>query len=687
MKRYFFGSRNKINSRKNAALVGRVNTYFNGIDGKSDFEQLLKDNVAEGIGIDRTFALGKWLVYEKTGIVMDDEQIYAALHLLDNCVVDMKTGEGKTFSIFLAAAYFALKNEPVHIVTANQYLVERDAAQATEVLGDLGITIGFTQEEMSLDLKIAAYRCDIVYGTVAAFILDYLKDMEITARQDKRISGMAHAIIDEIDSVLIDDARQLYKSPYFDGHYVDHDSYRGIVERFKPIEHFEIDVVNQSLELTDEGFEMMEKWLVDAGLMERADDLYGDAMSYHWRTIKSMLHAKNILREGEHYMIEECKVVLLDKKGRRQPSRCFENGIHQALQASHSLEVTAELAIANTISARVFFGKYRHIAGLSGTALDDYEEYRAIYGLDTVAISPHCASRRIDLPNKVFMNEKLKLNALASDVERHFLSGRPVLIGVLTADKLEEISAIFDERGIPHQKISAKHHSGEAEILEDAGKLGAVTIVTPMAGRGVDIVLGGKRQDSEEWRTAYREVCSLGGLMVIGVERYDVIRVDNQLRGRCGRRGDPGTTQFYLSLEDRLLINFSNNAMGKFFQATPLAKGEPIEMRHLDNAVVKAQNRIKDLYFADRKRIYDYDDVLAIQAKVYGMARDAVIDSGAERLVMMDAMWRDHQVLMLEIQRSVMWRSMAGLDVIVEYKLAAFELFSSFMSRVENILK
>ena len=559
-------------------------------------------------------------------------QLIGGVILHQGRITEMRTGEGKTLVSTLPAYLNALSGNGVHIVTVNDYLAKRDAEWMGKVHEFLGLTVGVILNSMDNDERRAAYACDITYATNNELGFDYLRDNMVIYKEQLVMRGLNYAIVDEVDSVLIDEARtpliisgQSGKSTKL---YEACDNLARTLERGTETELSKMDVImkeeteetgdfvvnekDKNVNLTEQGVHKVEKYF-------HIENLADPENLEIQHNIILALRAHNLMFKDKDYVVKDDEVLIVDEfTGRIMPGRRYSDGLHQAIEAKERVKVRRESKTLATITFQNFFNKYAKKSGMTGTALTEEKEFREIYGMDVVEVPTNKPVQRVDYQDAVYKTKKGKLNAVADEIEEAHAKGQPVLVGTITIEGSEELSAILKKRGIPHNVLNAKFHEKEAEIIADAGQLGAVTIATNMAGRGTDIKLGDG-------------VVELGGLKIIGTERHESRRIDNQLRGRAGRQGDPGESRFYISLEDDLMRLFGSERLMTMFNSLGLGEDELIEHKMLSNAIEKAQMKIEGNNFGIRKNLLEYDRVNNDQREIIYEERHRVLDGESMR--------------------------------------------------------
>lgn len=564
-----------------------------------------------------------------------DVQLMGAIVLHQGKIAEMKTGEGKTLVATMPLYLNALTGKGVHLVTQNDYLAKRDRYWMGPIYENLGLTVGLLQHDMPeySEQRKQAYAADITYGMNSEFGFDYLRDNMAMRKEDRVQRGHYYAIVDEVDCILIDEAR----TPHIISGPVDESPelyYKvdKVVRRLRKDIDFQLDEKTQTAWLTDEGVTHVE---ILMGVKNLADDI---RLMHH---IIQALKAHHFFKLDRDYIIRNGKVLIVDEfTGRVLEGRRWSDGLHQAIEAKEGLRIERENQTLATISLQNYFRLYEKLAGMTGTADTEAAEFKEIYGLDVVVIPTHKPMIRIDYPDVVYKTEKEKFRAVVREIKELYRVGRPVLVGTTSIEKSEMLSEMLRKEGIPHQVLNAKHHEKEAMIIAQAGRKGAVTIATNMAGRGVDIILGGNPPDPEE----QEEVKKLGGLHVIGTERHESRRIDNQLRGRSGRQGDPGSSRFYVSLEDDLMRMFGSDRIKPLMEKLGMKEDEPIEHPWVTKAIERAQKAVEAHNFEIRKHLLEYDDVMNVQREIIYEQRRMVLegeDIKEEILEMIEDVIRD----------------------------------------------
>jgi len=551
-----------------------------------------------------------------------DVQVLGAIVLHQGRIAEMKTGEGKTLVATMPAYLNALPGQGVHVVTVNDYLARRDSEWMGQIYKLLGLEVGLIVHGLEPAQRRQAYLADITYGTNNEFGFDYLRDNMVLYKEHLVQRPLNYAIIDEVDSILIDEAR----TPLIISGAVEQDTsqyyrYARLVPRLRPEDDYTVDEKARTVTLTEAGVAKVEKALN----IENLYDHVNMEISHH---INQALRAHVLMKRDRDYVVKDGQVIIVDEfTGRLMFGRRYSNGLHQAIEAKENVRIERESQTLASITLQNYFRMYRKLAGMTGTAKTEEEEIRKIYGMDVVVIPTNKPMIRQDLPDVVYRTEAGKFKAVVEEIVRRHRTGQPVLVGTISIEKSELLSAMLKRRGIPHNVLNAKHHEREAEIVAQAGQKGAVTIATNMAGRGTDIVLG-------------PGVPELGGLHIIGTERHEARRIDNQLRGRAGRQGDPGSSQFFISLEDDLMRLFGSDRYMGMMARLGMDDDTPIDHPLLSKAIESAQKRVEARNFDIRKHVLEYDDVLNQQREVIYRQRRQVLEDGdlkEQILKMMDA--------------------------------------------------
>lgn len=613
-----FGDSNERELKRYWKVVEEINKLELIIEALSDEE--LKGKTAEfrakldeGVDIDTLLPEAFAVVREASKRVLGkrhyDVQLIGAMVLHDGNIAEMRTGEGKTLVATLAVYLNALLGKGVHVVTVNDYLAQRDSAEMGQIYEFLGMTVGVNLHDLSHEEKQQAYACDITYGTNNEFGFDYLRDNMVLYKEQMVQRPLYFAVIDEVDSILVDEARtpliisgQAAKST--DMYY----AADRFVSKLKEEEDYTVDIKVKSVALTEAGVEKAER----AFGVENLFDHQNITLNHH---VTQALKAHAIMKRDVDYVVQDGEVLIVDEfTGRIMTGRRYSDGLHQAIEAKEQLEVQNESMTLATITFQNYFRMYRKLSGMTGTAKTEEEEFRKIYGLDVIVVPTNRPMIRKDHPDVVYKTEKAKFLAVVEEIMKRHKNNQPVLVGTVSIENSELLSELLKRKGVPHKVLNAKHHAQEAEIVSRAGEPGAVTIATNMAGRGTDIVLG-------------EGVADIGGLHIIGTERHESRRIDNQLRGRAGRQGDPGSTQFYLSLGDELMKRFGAENIMNMMDRLGMEEDQPIESRLITRAVESAQKRVEGNNFDVRKVVLQYDDVMNQQREIIYKQRLEVLES------------------------------------------------------------
>ncbi|MDQ7821009.1 MAG: preprotein translocase subunit SecA [Armatimonadota bacterium] len=615
----------EIAALSDAALAGKTAEFRERLESGETLDDLLPE----------AFAVVREAARRTLGLRHFDVQLMGGIVLHQGKVAEMKTGEGKTLVATLPVYLNALTGAGVHVVTVNDYLARRDAGWMGPIYHALGLSVavithefsglydpGFTDPHPHADDRLnhfrpitrrEAYQADITYGTVSEFGFDYLRDNMALRPQDLVQRDLAYAIVDEVDFILIDEARTpLIISGMLEESTRKYYEFARLVERLTPGRDYTVDEKLRTAHLTEEGIARVERAL---GVQNLADIEHVDLMHH----IQQALRAHACFRRDVDYVVKDGQVIIVDEfTGRLMFGRRYSDGLHQAIEAKENVRIERESQTLASITIQNYFRMYRKLAGMTGTAKTEEEELQKIYNLPVVVIPTHRPMIRQDLPDLVYKTERAKWRAVVEEIAHWHRLGRPVLVGTRSIEKNEALSEMLRRRGIPHQVLNAKHHEREAEIIAQAGRLGAVTIATNMAGRGVDIILGGNPPDPAE----AEKVRELGGLHVIGTERHEARRIDNQLRGRAGRQGDPGSSRFYVALDDELMRLFAGQRVAAIMDRLGIDEDTPIEHPLVSRQIENAQKKVEQYHFDVRKHVLEYDDVLNVQRKViYGERR------------------------------------------------------------------
>lgn len=571
-------------------------------------QRLAKGETLDDI-LDEAYAVVREASTRVLGMTPFLVQIMGAIALHEGNIAEMKTGEGKTLVATMPAYLNALLGKGVHVVTVNEYLARRDAEQMGQIYEFLGLTVGLNLSGMDKEEKQQAYQADITYGTNNEFGFDYLRDNMVLYKEDKVQRPLYYAIIDEVDSILIDEARTpLIISGAANKSTELYVRANDFVKLLKKDEDYTYDEKTKNVMLTEEGINKAEKFFS----IDNLYDIKNVVINHH---INQALKAHVVMQRDTDYVVQDGEVVIVDAfTGRLMKGRRYSDGLHQAIEAKEGLEIQKESMTLATITFQNYFRRYQKLAGMTGTAKTEEEEFRNIYNMDVIAIPTNKPVRRIDHPDLIFKTLEGKYRAIINEIVERHKKGQPVLVGTIAVETSELLSKMLKKKGIPHNVLNAKHHEREAEIIEQAGRKGAVTIATNMAGRGTDIKID-------------EEVAKLGGLFVLGTERHESRRIDNQLRGRSGRQGDPGESRFYISLEDELMRRFGSDNLKNMMDRLGMDDNQPIESKMVTKAVEAAQKRVEGNNFDARKQLLQYDDVMNQQREIIYKQRDEVLES------------------------------------------------------------
>ncbi len=652
-----FGTRNDRELKRMGKVVKQINALADDMKALND-EQLaamtaqFKQRVTDGENLDKllpeAFAVAREAGERVLGMRHFDVQLIGGMALHEGKISEMRTGEGKTLVATLPAYLNALAGNSVHLITVNDYLASRDALWMKPLYEFLGVSVGVIRSGQMQDEKRAAYTADIVYGTNNEFGFDYLRDNMAFAMEDRMQGELSFAIVDEVDSILIDEAR----TPLvISGASEDSSELYRRINRMIPLlqpdvegqeGHFTVDEKQRQVELTEEGHEYIETLMIKEKLLQEGESLYAPTNLNLLHHVYSGLRAHVMFHRDVEYIVQEGQVVLIDEHtGRTMAGRRLSEGLHQAIEAKEGVSIQSESQTLASTTFQNYFRIYRKLSGMTGTADTEAFEFRQTYGLEVLVIPTNVPQQRKDLNDLVYLSKEEKFDAIVADVKECMQKGAPVLVGTASVETSEELSARFRKADIEHKVLNAKYHEQEAEIIAQAGRPGMVTIATNMAGRGTDIVLGGnleaelgsagavddaRRQELRAaWQQRHQQVLDAGGLHILGTERHESRRIDNQLRGRAGRQGDPGLSRFYLSLEDNLMRIFASDRVKSFMQALGMENGEAIEHRMVTNAIEKAQRKVEGRNFDIRKQLLEYDDVANDQRQIIYQQRNDLL--------------------------------------------------------------
>jgi preprotein translocase subunit SecA len=671
-----FGSRNDRLLKQYRTVVARINAMEAQFETLTD-EHLkaktveFKERVANGESLDSLLPEAFAVVREGSKRVMKmrhfDVQLLGGMSLHNGKISEMRTGEGKTLTATLPVYLNALTGKGVHVVTVNDYLANRDAQWMGRLYGFLGLTVGINLPQMPREEKQAAYRADITYGTNNEYGFDYLRDNMVYEGADRVQRGLNYAIVDEVDSILIDEAR----TPLIiSGQAEDHtDLYLAINKAAPQLVRqegeadprtgegvtkpgdFTVDEKSHQVFLTEQGHESAERIFAEMGLIPAGSSLYDPANITLMHHLYAALRANHLYHRDQHYVVQQGEIVIVDEfTGRLMTGRRWSDGLHQAVEAKEGVAIQAENQTLASITFQNYFRLYGNLAGMTGTADTEAYEFQEIYGLETVVIPPNRISSRDDQLDRVYKTTREKYEAAIKDIRECHERGQPVLVGTTSIENSEIIAQMLEKEGLPHQVLNAKQHAREADIVAQAGRAKMITIATNMAGRGTDIVLGGSMEKAVEaiegdealepaakqkridevrsqWLIEHEQVKALGGLRIIATERHESRRIDNQLRGRSGRQGDPGSSRFYLSLDDALMRIFAGDRVKAIMDRLKMPDGEAIEASIVTRSIESAQRKVEARNFDMRKQLLEYDDVSNDQRKVIYQQRNAILDA------------------------------------------------------------
>ncbi|OCG22216.1 preprotein translocase subunit SecA [Gilliamella sp. wkB108] len=660
-----FGSRNERVLKMMRKRVEKINALEPAMEALTD-DQLkaktveFKEKLASGTKLDNileeAFAVVREASKRVFGMRHFDVQLIGGMVLNERCIAEMRTGEGKTLTATLPAYLNALTGKGVHVVTVNDYLAQRDAENNRPLFEFLGLSVGVNLPNMPPEMKRDAYNADITYGTNNEYGFDYLRDNMVFNKESRVQRPLHYALVDEVDSILIDEAR----TPLIISGQAEDSSDRYISvdkiipylvrqekedsDQFQGDGDFSVDEKSRQVNLTERGLVKVEELLIKQGIMKGDESLYAPSNIVLMHHVNAALRAHHLFHKDVDYIVKDNEVIIVDEHtGRTMEGRRWSDGLHQAVEAKEHVKIQNENQTLASITFQNYFRLYEKLAGMTGTADTEAFEFNQIYSLDTIVIPTNRPMIRKDNADLVYMTEKEKINAIVADVQECLKRGQPVLVGTASIEKSELVSNAFKKVGIKHNVLNAKFHAQEAEIIANAGSKGAVTIATNMAGRGTDIMLGGNWQSDiaklenptpediekakQAWQVKHEEVIALGGLYILGTERHESRRIDNQLRGRAGRQGDPGASRFYLSLEDPLMRIFASERVGVMMRKLGMKEGEAIEHPWVSRAIANAQKKVESRNFDIRKQLLEFDDVANDQRKAIYRQRNELLDN------------------------------------------------------------
>ena len=745
------GDANEKYLKKIQSLVDKINSLEKEFEGFSnerlkektgEFKERLRKGETLNDILPEAFALVRESAKRTLHQRHFDVQLIGGLVLHQGKIAEMKTGEGKTLAATLPLYLNALEEKGCHLVTVNDYLARRDTVWMGQIYHALGLTVGCLNHEQSFlydpDYKkppegkekmrdelgsfyvvedflrpcqrLEAYLADITYGTNNEFGFDYLRDNMVYDLSQKSQRGFHYAIIDEVDSILIDEARTplIISAPDTESSKW-YQEFARIIPRLDPKTDYEIDEKMRAVTLTENGINKIEKILGMGNIYEERGIKY----LHH---LEQSLKAETLFKRDRDYVVKDGQVIIVDEfTGRLMPGRRWSGGLHQAIEAKEGVQVLPESITLASITFQNYFRLYKKLAGMTGTAATSAEEFDKVYGLEVICVPTNKPMIRQELPDRVYKTIDGKFQALVREIKERHKIGQPVLVGTTSIEKNEYLGKLLDREGIPHQILNAKHHEKEGQILAQAGKLSQVTIATNMAGRGVDIILGGNPQNPEEMK----KVVNLGGFHVIGTERHEARRIDNQLRGRSGRQGDPGSSQFFVSLEDDLMRIFGGERIKSLMGALKIPEDQPIEANLISRAIEEAQSKIEGLNFDLRKHVLEYDDVMNKHREVIYKKRRELLEikdlrskikdwmkSPEEKKALeekikelgenfnqaakfislrtLDMLWLEHLENMEYLRDSVRLRAYGQQDPLVEYKNEGHKMFRKLLETLES---
>jgi len=684
-----FGSRNDRLLKQYRKTVARINAMEPDYEKLSDEAlrgktQEFKDRIAQGESLDALLPEAFAVVREGSKRIMKmrhfDVQLVGGMALHYGKIAEMRTGEGKTLTATLPVYLNALSGQGVHVVTVNDYLAGRDAQWMGRLYNFLGLTVGINLPQMPREEKQAAYQADITYGTNNEYGFDYLRDNMVYDARERVQRGLNYAIVDEVDSILIDEAR----TPLIiSGQAEDHTALYVAMNKVVPLlvrqegeadprtgegvtkpGDFTLDEKTHQVFLTEQGHENAERILASQGLIPEGASLYDPANITLVHHLYAALRANHLYHRDQHYVVQNGEIVIVDEfTGRLMAGRRWSEGLHQAVEAKEGVNIQAENQTLASITFQNYFRLYNKLSGMTGTADTEAYEFQEIYGLETVVSPPNRPSKRDDQLDRVYKTTREKYEAAIADIRECHERGQPVLVGTTSIENSEIIDELLNKAGLPHQVLNAKQHAREADIVAQAGRPGMITIATNMAGRGTDIVLGGNVEKAiaaleadeslseadraarvqelrAQWKLDHEKVTALGGLRIIATERHESRRIDNQLRGRSGRQGDPGSSRFYLSLDDQLMRIFAGDRVKAIMDRLKMPDGEAIEAGIVTRSIESAQRKVEARNFDIRKQLLEYDDVANDQRKVIYQQRNEILDA-PDLGVLIDAMRDD----------------------------------------------
>ncbi len=658
-----FGSRNERLLKKYDSRIDQINSFEEAIKSLSDDSLQaktteFKQRVTDGESLDNLLPEAFAVVREASVRILSlrhyDVQMIGGIVLHEGDIAEMRTGEGKTLVATLAVYLNALEGKGVHVITVNDYLAERDSEQMGNIYSFLGLTIGVILSGQTASEKKQAYSADITYGTNNEFGFDYLRDNMAIFAAERVMKGQNFAVIDEVDSILIDEARTplVISGPAEDKSEL-YNKINPIIPNLERGEEdtenktvtgdYVVDEKNKQIHLTDEGHENVEKMLAEIGLIDENESLYGTENIGLMKLISASLRANVLFEKNKDYLVQDDEVIIIDEfTGRKMPGRRWGEGLHQAVEAKEHVQVQVESQTYASITFQNYFRQYEKLSGMTGTADTEAGEFLSTYALEVVVVPSNLPSARDDRADLIFLDIESKFNSIIKDIAIVTKIGQPILVGTASIEMSEILSNLLTKAKIKHNVLNAKQHGKEATIIAEAGRPNAITIATNMAGRGTDIVLGGNltveleelneptaekiAQTKEQWKLRHQEVIDKGGLMVIGSERHESRRIDNQLRGRSGRQGDPGVTRFYLSLDDDLMRRFASDKVKNMMRRLGMSDGEAIEHNMVTKSIERAQKQVERMHQDERANLLKFDNISNEQRKVVYEQRNELME-------------------------------------------------------------
>jgi len=701
---FLFGNKDKRVLRKLGSVVNSINDLEQNFDSFTDEElknttSKLKERLSEGSSLEdlmpEAFAAVRESSKRFLGLRHYDCQLIGGAILNEGMIAEMATGEGKTLVATLPCYLNALTGKSVIVVTANEYLAKRDANWMAPIFEGLGMNVGYITPELNPLEKKENYAKDVVYATNNELGFDYLRDNMVLREEDRLQRDPYFVVVDEVDSILIDEARTpliisgvaedngpLYKRLKPVVKSLTEEEFDFEKEEVVKAGDFTIDLQSRSIEITENGHEKIENYLKQNNLLEDSVSLYASENLKLLNMVQALVRAETLFEKNTDYIVQNGKVILIDtNSGRAMPGRRLSDGVHQALELKENLDIQVESQTLASTTFQNFFRMFEKLSGMTGTAKTEAREFDEIYSLEAISIPTNLPMVREDKNDKIYLTEEEKNDAIIDEIKTYHEKGNPILVGTISVENSEVLSKKLDTLNIPHRVLNAKQNQQEAEIISQAGKEKAVTIATNMAGRGTDIVLGG----FPESETARKEIVELGGLHVIGTERHESRRIDNQLRGRSGRQGDPGSSQFFLSLDDGLLKIFAPDRMKALMQSFGgMKKGESIEHKMLTNSIERAQRRVEGRNFDIRKRILEFDDVLNEQRQViYKQRKEILEDKNLDDLISnmrADVLSSTFELHIPEYEIENNWR----VDELINILESEFNLQFNLKTELEN---